>query len=102
MRELCGFAAFARKSGEGGIRTRDPPFRQVRDFQSRSLGQLGHLSEPGQASIGAVFPRLAFPLALAAALLTASSAAAAPLGPQHVEHAAAGGTEATFRYVKAG
>ena len=31
-------------SGEGGIRTLDAPFGHARDFQSRSFGQLGHLS----------------------------------------------------------
>ena len=33
-----------RKSGEGGIRTHEAALRRLRDFQSRSLGQLGHLS----------------------------------------------------------
>ena len=32
------------KSGEGGIRTHEAALRRLRDFQSRSLGQLGHLS----------------------------------------------------------
>ena len=31
-------------NGEGGIRTLDAPFGHARDFQSRSFGQLGHLS----------------------------------------------------------
>jgi hypothetical protein len=32
------------KSGEGGIRTHEAALHRLRDFQSRSLGQLGHLS----------------------------------------------------------
>jgi hypothetical protein len=33
-----------RKSGEGGIRTHETVQHRLRDFQSRSFGQLGHLS----------------------------------------------------------
>ena len=33
-----------RKSGEGGIRTHEAVLHRLRDFQSRSFGQLGHLS----------------------------------------------------------
>jgi hypothetical protein len=33
-----------RKSGEGGIRTHETASNRLRDFQSRSFGQLGHLS----------------------------------------------------------
>jgi hypothetical protein len=32
------------KSGEGGIRTHETASNRLRDFQSRSFGQLGHLS----------------------------------------------------------
>jgi hypothetical protein len=32
------------ESGEGGIRTHETALRRLRDFQSRSFGQLGHLS----------------------------------------------------------
>ena len=32
--------------GEGGIRTHETGYPRLRDFQSRSLGQLGHLSAP--------------------------------------------------------
>ena len=34
------------KSGEGGIRTHETILHRLRDFQSRSFGQLGHLSVP--------------------------------------------------------
>src|SRR3712207_2345208 len=37
-----------RKSGEGGIRTHETVQHRLRDFQSRSFGQLGHLSVPGE------------------------------------------------------
>jgi hypothetical protein len=33
-----------RESGEGGIRTHETVQHRLRDFQSRSFGQLGHLS----------------------------------------------------------
>ena len=42
----------ARKGGEGGIRTLDAPFGHARDFQSRSFGQLGHLSACAQSTAG--------------------------------------------------
>ena len=48
------------KSGEGGIRTHETVQHRLRDFQSRSFGQLGHLSErrrPQSLSNKARFPR---------------------------------------------
>jgi hypothetical protein len=41
----CVLPANRRKSGEGGIRTHETASNRLRDFQSRSFGQLGHLSE---------------------------------------------------------
>jgi hypothetical protein len=35
---------FERHGGEGGIRTLEAGISHLRDFQSRSFGQLGHLS----------------------------------------------------------
>ena len=39
--------------GEGGIRTHETGYPRLRDFQSRSLSQLGHLSAPafGKATV---------------------------------------------------
>jgi hypothetical protein len=59
--------------GEGGIRTLEAGFSHLRDFQSRSFGQLGHLSvfrfpgtSPDFALIGSAVeecPRFAFMMA---------------------------------------
>jgi hypothetical protein len=42
--ELSRFTCKRRESGEGGIRTHETALHRLRDFQSRSFGQLGHLS----------------------------------------------------------
>src|SRR5215212_2630238 len=42
--ELIAFYLQTERSGEGGIRTHETAQHRLRDFQSRSFGQLGHLS----------------------------------------------------------
>ena len=41
--------------GEGGIRTHETSYPRLRDFQSRSLSQLGHLSARSPASQAPVY-----------------------------------------------
>lgn len=55
-------APLTRKSGEGGIRTHETALHRLRDFQSRSLGQLGHLSVQEFIKTGSVYVPSAKPL----------------------------------------